>query len=663
VTLDEFVRRQNQSPAAYVGGNAALRAGMAKKKKGIPQLKDSSGLDYGRRSLPAGTILGFLAVVAMVVMGFVWHRSRPFDEPETTATTTTATTAADESKPANPPGNPGYQGKRTDADFYSRDYYLYLRGLLWVKQQVVGTSVFELISEMHDNWEMEPTETNWMVTLGNMFITRVEQHMKKSTLPGAQVDRKDIYNRSIALVVAVDNFYNEAIKLDRHFGALYSRAIALKLYPTVLYRDPLLAAEQANQDLCDSQIETLKAAEERVLRKTSQVLLDGTAKCVGNKINVPSNWADEENIRLTTLHSYGAWEEGGESAVSFARISKRAEDRPIIITGMDAVIHDIPIFPEKQKDGNGCSFYRSHCYAALWRQFQKHKNISWGNSRHFSRLAMVAHFSGGQYYHWFADGLPRLIALAEETKRSNTAQGQLLLKIPLLLPSLRGAFPFIADSIELLRASSPNSWPFDPIIYHDDRNPETADELDLIHWTPPDSPGGAMLTPPGLLRAVPEKLLKSSGKKPQDHLIFVSRGRDEPRYLSNEDEIEPVLKQMASEAKMKYVKFDGRRAGIRGALRMFPKAALVVGVHGAGLTNIMFSSPGAALIEISLPEPEFEEFSHIASAMDIEYASVPTKPGLFESCVNIDPKELSMAIESTEVWKASSSLKDVSEEL
>ena len=49
------------------------------------------------------------------------------------------------------------------------------------------------------------------------------------------------------------------------------------------------------------------------------MLLDGTAKCVGNKINVPSNWADEENIRLTTLHSYGAWEEaiyGGDWSLS-----------------------------------------------------------------------------------------------------------------------------------------------------------------------------------------------------------------------------------------------------------------------------------------------------------------------------------------------------------
>ena len=57
--------------------------------------------------------------------------------------------------------------------------------------------------------------------------------------------------------------------------------------------------------------------------------------------------------------------------------------------------------------------------------------------------------------------------------------------------------------------------------------------------------------------------------------------------------------------------------------RLFAAARVVIGMHGAGLANALFCVEGAALLELSLPEPEFGEYEHLAGALGLAYASVP----------------------------------------
>lgn len=125
-----------------------------------------------------------------------------------------------------------------------------------------------------------------------------------------------------------------------------------------------------------------------------------------------------------------------------------------------------------------------------------------------------------------------------------------------------------------------------------------------------------------------------------------------------------------------FEQFDGTARGIRGAVEVFPQADLVVGVHGAGLANTIFCEPGgeagvdvtntknmtnttksatshltharastpAAVLEMSLPEPEFTEFSHLAEAMGLRYFQVALPSSLFESRVWVDvPAVISVA--------------------
>ena len=70
---------------------------------------------------------------------------------------------------------------------------------------------------------------------------------------------------------------------------------------------------------------------------------------------------------------------------------------------------------------------------------------------------------------------------------------------------------------------------------------------------------------------------------------------------------------------------------LRDTVELFGTAALVVGVHGAGLANSLFCVKNAALLELSLPEPEFREYEHLAAALGLRYAASPLPPSNFEA--------------------------------
>ena len=60
---------------------------------------------------------------------------------------------------------------------------------------------------------------------------------------------------------------------------------------------------------------------------------------------------------------------------------------------------------------------------------------------------------------------------------------------------------------------------------------------------------------------------------------------------------------------------------------LFASAAVVVGVHGAGLANAMMCAPGTALIEIGFGaanEPSTKlHYEHLAAALNLEYRFLP----------------------------------------
>ena len=67
---------------------------------------------------------------------------------------------------------------------------------------------------------------------------------------------------------------------------------------------------------------------------------------------------------------------------------------------------------------------------------------------------------------------------------------------------------------------------------------------------------------------------------------------------------------------------DEAPADAAATLRLFRPAALVVGVHGAGLTNALFCAR-CALLELGLPNPHARYYAHLANATRSPYAMLP----------------------------------------
>lgn len=74
--------------------------------------------------------------------------------------------------------------------------------------------------------------------------------------------------------------------------------------------------------------------------------------------------------------------------------------------------------------------------------------------------------------------------------------------------------------------------------------------------------------------------------------------------MLNDQELCEHLASLARDFGLTFEVFDGSASGFSGAASQFPRAMMVVGVHGAGLANTLFCRPGTVLLELGLPEPE-----------------------------------------------------------
>jgi hypothetical protein len=103
-------------------------------------------------------------------------------------------------------------------------------------------------------------------------------------------------------------------------------------------------------------------------------------------------------------------------------------------------------------------------------------------------------------------------------------------------------------------------------------------------------------------------------------LLYISRNESSMRRLLNEDAILPGLKDLGF-----HVMHPGK-APLQHQIAAFRNAKVVVAVHGAGLTNIIFCRPGTTLVEI-FPDGGVHgsAFLRIASQLGFNYYFVVGK--------------------------------------
>jgi hypothetical protein len=99
---------------------------------------------------------------------------------------------------------------------------------------------------------------------------------------------------------------------------------------------------------------------------------------------------------------------------------------------------------------------------------------------------------------------------------------------------------------------------------------------------------------PGALQWIGKRIANSIPVKPDERpvKIYVSRTLPSARVIANEAELLPLLQEMGFQiCRLEEMLFEEQ-------VRLFRNAEVVVGPHGAGFTNLIFSKPGTCVVEI-----------------------------------------------------------------
>jgi len=218
--------------------------------------------------------------------------------------------------------------------------------------------------------------------------------------------------------------------------------------------------------------------------------------------------------------------------------------------------------------------------------------------RHTGTFAVINTGRMANYYHWLNDCLPRLWLLEQQPER----------EFRLVIPTQTS--PFHLESLSLLGFDADRLAPFG--------NRHWQVERLLV----PSLVNQAAQTNPAATRWLRGKLLtalRPAGTK-CGRRLYISRRFATKRRLVNEGEVIDLLKGRGFE------EVASENLTFAEQVRLFSEAEIVVGPHGAGLTNVMFMPTGGLLVELLAHRRVKPCYFSLASAVGVRYACVSDAP-------------------------------------
>lgn len=193
-----------------------------------------------------------------------------------------------------------------------------------------------------------------------------------------------------------------------------------------------------------------------------------------------------------------------------------------------------------------------------------------------------------EYFHWITDALTRMLVLEERNGN-----------IPVILPGRFQDIPYIVQSLEFL------GW--DAHFYNPNRR-LAVDQLLMVSHTAPTGNYNKQI-----IQKLRQRFIKKnpaeSGRK-----IYISRRKAARRKITNEQEIIPLLRDRGFEI----ICFED--FSFWDQVDMLNIANCLIGAHGAGLTNMLFISSPANILEFRHEEDVHNNcFFTLASDLDHHY--------------------------------------------
>jgi capsular polysaccharide biosynthesis protein len=193
------------------------------------------------------------------------------------------------------------------------------------------------------------------------------------------------------------------------------------------------------------------------------------------------------------------------------------------------------------------------------------------------------------YFHWLTDTMPRLFASLSYMQNHR-----------IILPEDYREFPFISESLQFLNLG---------VFYYNVKRPLRVKEL-LI-------PSHVAMTGnynDSIINQVRSWFLKEIHLNPPYRKIFVSRSKALKRKIVNEGEMALLLKDYGFEIHH----FEDYNFAKQ--VELMSETRSIIGLHGAGLTNILFMQSGGQILEIRNKEDNHNNcYFSLASALNIDY--------------------------------------------
>jgi capsular polysaccharide biosynthesis protein len=208
------------------------------------------------------------------------------------------------------------------------------------------------------------------------------------------------------------------------------------------------------------------------------------------------------------------------------------------------------------------------------------------------RLAVLSHSQHQVYYHWMFDIIPRLALISEAGMEAD-----------LFLANTEIGYQ--RDTLDWLGLTQ------DRVL-----SPQTTDHYQaeiLILPSLSEAPGPTIRTS----RFLRETFLPADLKRRGSRRLYVTRSAATTRRVVNDAELTDLLERLGFET----VVLEGR--GVAAQAALFADAQIVVGPHGAGMTNAVFCPPGAALIEFT-PRSRYVSvmYRDLARILDLRYRNL-----------------------------------------
>lgn len=222
----------------------------------------------------------------------------------------------------------------------------------------------------------------------------------------------------------------------------------------------------------------------------------------------------------------------------------------------------------------------------LLSQYIKNKKINLNKNETY--ILAFDYWSHG-YFHWMCDTLPRLMAIKS-----------LLTDAILLLPQ-NYTYPFVKESLAY--------FIFKEIFFIPSNTFAHAPNLII-----PEHIASTGNFNPEIMCQIRELLTSGKNTRDANQRIYISRKKAKYRYVINEEEVIEIVKKYD----FKIIYYE--ELTLNEQILLTSNAGIIIGIHGANLTNILFMKPNSFVLELRKEnDNENNAYFSLASAMRVHY--------------------------------------------